>query len=431
MPCRSLGEFGTESEQLAPTNFEIRSMQKIGKIVVVSQYYPPDRSTTAAILSAIAEHLATVAPLLVLSGTAGSALLKQTGQMSVAEVKNWLPKKSALIKRAASEIFLTIRMFFALLVRLQRDDVALTVTAPFMLPYAVVAAAKLKRAKSVLILHDLFPEALVVAGVLNRKSFAAKAIHRVNALMFRLLNSIVVIGRDSERLLCRYGQRVRDKICFIPNWTTLPPGLRPICVDNPYRQLCKSNFIVGLSGNLGFTHDPLVVFEAARLLREDPTIHFLLSGWGIGFETLKTTQSEANLPNVTLVERVADEDLEQLLSAADIWIIPYRSNVAGVSNPSRFYNLLAVGRPVVLVSEPDGEVATTIRENDLGWIVAPGMPHELAATLRIASVFEDHPLMAERAVSVAGGFSLSRAVRSYARLLSELLHEAKKPEQIS
>ena len=97
---------------------------------------------------------------------------------------------------------------------------------------------------------------------------------------------------------------------------------------------------------------PLVVFDAARLLRDDPTIHFLLSGWGIGFERLKAMQAEANLPNVTLVERVADEDLEQLLSAADVWLIPYRKNVAGVSVPSRFYNLLAIGRPSSLFPNP-------------------------------------------------------------------------------
>ena len=62
-------------------------------------------------------------------------------------------------------------------------------------------------------------------------------------------------------------------------------------------------------------------------------------------------QSEAKLPNVTLVDRVEDDQLEAFLSAADVWIIPYRKNVAGVSVPSRFYNLLAIGRPVILVSE--------------------------------------------------------------------------------
>ena len=405
-------------------------MQRKGKIVIVSQYYPPDRNTTAAILSAIGEHLAIEAPVLVLSGTSGSALPGQVGQPSVVEINNWMPRKTALFKRATAEIFLTIRMFFALLMRLQREDVALTVTAPFMLPYAVVAAAKLKRAQSVLIMHDLFPDVLVVAGLLKPESLVAKAIRAANALMFRALNSIVVIGRDTEHLLMRYGEATRDKISLIPNWATLSPGVRPVMADNPYRRLCKARFVVGLSGNLGFTHDPLVVFEAARLLRKDPTIHFLLSGWGIGFEQLKAMQSEADLPNVTLVERVAEGDLEHLLSAADVWVIPYRKNVAGVSIPSRFYNLLAVGRPVVLISESDAEAALTVTDNNLGWVVMPDRPDELAGAFRLASLSKD-PLMVERAIAVARSFSPDRAMNSYANLMHGLLRDRKQPGHIS
>ena len=128
--------------------------------------------------------------------------------------------------------------------------------------------------------------------------------------MFRALNAVIIIGRDTEALLLRYKGVTPDKIRFIPNWATLVPGVRPILPDNPYRRLHAARFLVGLSGNLGFTHDPDVVFDAARLLRDDPEIHFLLSGWGIGFERLKQLQSDANLPNVTLVERVPEEDLE-------------------------------------------------------------------------------------------------------------------------
>jgi colanic acid biosynthesis glycosyl transferase WcaI len=401
-------------------------MRDQGKIVVVSQYYPPDRNTTAAILSTIAEHLAKETPVLVLSGTAGSASLAPTPQLSVVEVKNWVPAKAALIRRAAAEIFLTARMFLVLLRRLQREDVALAVTAPFVLPYAVVAAAKLKRAKSVLIMHDLFPDVLVVAGIVQPSSFIAKAIRGANFLMFRALNSIVVIGQDTRQLLLRYGEWIHDKICFIPNWATLPVGVRAAAAENPFRRLCKAGFIVGLSGNLGFTHDPLVVFEAARSLREDPAIHFLLSGWGIGFEQLKALQAEEHLPNVTLVERVADEDLEQLLSAADVWVIPYRKNVAGVSIPSRFYNLLAIGRPVVLVSEPDAEAAVTVTENDIGWVVPPGRPDELAKALRDASLCEDRS-MGDRAAAIAAHFSLDRALAGYAGLMQGLLQGQKQP----
>ena len=399
-------------------------MQKPGKIVVVSQHYPPDQNTTAAIMSAIANHLALDAPVLVLSGTAGSASGRpdRSRQPAVIEVKNWMPGKAALIRRATAEILFVARVFLALLKRLQRGDVALTVTAPFLLPHAVVAAARLKRARSALIMHDLFPDVLVMAGLLKPASVVTKAIRSLNALMFRGLNAVITIGRDTEQLLLRYRGVSPDKIRFIPNWTTLAPRVRPIEPDNPYRRPHAARFIVGLSGNLGFTHDPVIVFEAARLLRDDPDIHFLLSGWGIGFERLKEMQSEAGLANVSLVDRVPDENLEAFLSAANLWLIPYRKNVAGVSVPSRFYNLLAVGRPVLIVSERDAEAALTVIEHDIGWVVTPGEASELARTIRLAALSDD-PSRAERAAAIARRFNFPDAMAGYAALAQKLLHE--------
>ena len=397
-------------------------MQKPPKVVVVSQHYPPDPSTTAAIMAAIGERVAREAEVLVLSGTAGSAAKAVAGKPAVVEVKNWMPGKAALLKRALAELLFTIRMFAALLVKLRRGDVALTVPAPFMLPYAFAAAAKLKGARSVLIMHDLYPDVLIMAGLLKPQSIVAKAMRALNAPMFRALDAVVIIGRDTEKLLLRYGGMTSDKIRFIPNWATLERGVRAVDPDNPYRRPLSARFVVGLSGNLGFTHDPVIVFEAARLLRESRDIHFLLSGWGIGFDQLRAMQAEARLPNVTLVDRVEDDQLETFLSAADVWIIPYRRNVAGVSVPSRFYNLLAIGRPVILVSEADAEAALTVTEHDVGWVVQPGRADELANTVSRAAGAED-PLQAARAAEISRRFDFEIAMTEYCSLIRELLQK--------
>ena len=397
-------------------------MQKPPKVVVVSQHYPPDPSTTAAIMAAIGERAAREAGVLVLSGTAGSAAKAVAGKPAVVEVKNWMPGKAALLKRALAELLFTIRMFAALLVKLRRGDVALTVPAPFMLPYAFAAAAKLKGARSVLIMHDLYPDVLIMAGLLKPQSIVAKAMRALNAPMFRALDAVVIIGRDTEKLLLRYGGMTSDKIRFIPNWATLERGVRAVDPDNPYRRPLSARFVVGLSGNLGFTHDPVIVFEAARLLRESRDIHFLLSGWGIGFDQLRAMQAEARLPNVTLVDRVEDDQLETFLSAADVWIIPYRRNVAGVSVPSRFYNLLAIGRPVILVSEADAEAALTVTEHDVGWVVQPGRADELANTVSRAAGAED-PRRAERAAEISRRFDFEIAMTEYCSLIRELLQK--------
>ncbi|RZN21832.1 glycosyltransferase family 4 protein [Bradyrhizobium sp. Leo121] len=395
-------------------------MQKPGKVVVVSQHYPPDRSTTAAIMAAIANRLAKEVDVLVLSGWPGSASKLAADRPVVEEIKNWMPGKAALLKRAAAELLFTARTFFAVLRRLERGDVALTVTAPFVLPYAVAAAARLKRARSILIMHDLFPEVLVLSGLLKPGSIVTRAMRAMNGLMFRALTTVVIIGRDSEKLLLSYRGMTRDKIEFIPNWTTIDPAVRPVAADNAFRRGLGGRFVVGLSGNLGFTHDPVIVFEAARRLKDDPGIHFLLSGWGMGFDKLRSMQSEAKLANITLVDRVADEDLQDFLSAADLWLIPYRKDVAGVSVPSRFYNLLAVGRPVILISEPDAEAALTVTEHDLGRVVTPGMPAQLAEAIRAASRTPD-PTLPERAVAVARSYSPERALTGYAALIQRLI----------
>lgn len=393
-----------------------------GKIVVASQHYPPDPSTTAAIMAEIACRLAMDHEVVVLSGSPGDlpAGLTGPGKPRVVAVKNRIAGKAALVRRATIELLFALRIFVSLMRELKGGDVVLTVTAPFMLPYTVAAAAWLKRARSALILHDLFPDVLVTAGLLKPGSIVARTMRAANSLMFRALNAVITIGRDAEAPLLSYSGMTRNKIRFIPNWATLVPAPRPLSPDNPFRKAIAARFIVGLSGNLGFTHDPEIVFEAARLLGDEPDIHFLLSGWGIGFERLKQLQTEANLANVSFVARVEDAELEAFLASANLWIIPYRKDVAGVSVPSRFYNLLAVGRPVVLVSEPEAEAALTVVENGLGWVVTPGRADQLAEAIRAASRSDDGDLAA-RAVKAAKRFDRATAMNAYAALADELL----------
>ncbi len=397
---------------------------------MASQHYPPDPSTTAAIMAEIACRIAGDHEVVVLSGSSGALPASQTGpgKPRVVAVKNRMAGKAALVRRGASELLFAVRTFLALTRELRRGDVVLTVTAPFMLPYAVAAAARLKGARSALIMHDLFPDVLVMAGLLKPGSIITMTMRAANGLMFRALNAVITIGRDAERPLLSYSGMTRNKIRFIPNWATLVAAPRPVTADNPFRKALSAGFVVGLSGNLGFTHDPEIVFEAARLLSDEPDIHFLLSGWGIGFERLKQLQTEANLPNVSFVGRVEDAELEPFLAAANLWIIPYRKDVAGVSVPSRFYNLLAVGRPVVLVSEPEAEAALTVVENGLGWVVTPGRADQLVEAIRAASR-SDGVAIAERAVKAAAKFDRVTAMNAYAALADELLRNPELPEQ--
>jgi hypothetical protein len=79
-------------------------MLKPGKILVVSQYYPPDSSTTAVYVAAIAEGLARDNRVVVLSGSPNSdprAGVDRT-RPEIVEIANRTAQKDALVKRAVA-----------------------------------------------------------------------------------------------------------------------------------------------------------------------------------------------------------------------------------------------------------------------------------------------------------------------------------------
>src|SRR5689334_863788 len=121
-----------------------------GKVVIVTQHYRPDPSTTAAIMTEIAGHLGKTSEVLVLSGTPGSAI-ENSGRVIVRELRRRMTVKADLVKRGVSELSFAIRAMMAVLRTARRGDIVLAVTAPFILPYAAVLAARLKGARSALI----------------------------------------------------------------------------------------------------------------------------------------------------------------------------------------------------------------------------------------------------------------------------------------
>ena len=74
----------------------------------------------------------------------------------------------------------------------------------------------------------------------------------------------------------RYGGITRDN----PVYSELRRRWARCSADRPDNRIAAPMPLASWSAfpAIGFTHDPVIVFEAARLLRDDSDIHFLLSG---------------------------------------------------------------------------------------------------------------------------------------------------------
>jgi colanic acid biosynthesis glycosyl transferase WcaI len=78
---------------------------------------------------------------------------------------------------------------------------------------------------------------------------------------------------------------------------------------------------------------------------------------------------------------VPQAEYPDLIAGADISIVALEERIAGLGVPSKFYNILASGRPVLALVSPDSEVARVLREEDCGTAVGYGTPDQLAQAI--------------------------------------------------
>jgi glycosyltransferase involved in cell wall biosynthesis len=91
----------------------------------------------------------------------------------------------------------------------------------------------------------------------------------------------------------------------------------------------------------------------------------------------------------------------------------------GTAMPSRTYNILAAGKPIIALTEPGSELSKVIDEERVGWHIIPRDPEALVRTIREANA--DHSRLKEmgslaRAAAVKK-YSPATAVKKYADAL--------------
>jgi len=162
-------------------------------------------------------------------------------------------------------------------------------------------------------------------------------------------------------------------VSVIPNWGDVDVIEPTAKEENVLLQELNlvDKFVVHYSGNHGRTHDLLSLVEAAKLLEEEADIHFVFIGEGSGKAEAVARAEEFSLNNVTFRTFVDRSELNTSLNASDVSVVAFKQGMAGISVPSRLYNLMAAGKPILAVVDDASEVADVIREAEIGVTVPP------------------------------------------------------------
>jgi colanic acid biosynthesis glycosyl transferase WcaI len=345
------------------------------RVVFVNRYYFPDVSATSQMLTDLAEALARggVRVTIVCS--------RQLYESSEADLPRLEVIRGVTVRRVATSRFgrihlagraidyLTFYLSAAgrLLSTLRRGDVLVVKTDPplFSLIGSLVATAR--GARLVNWLQDVYPEVASRLALSPLPRAVEALLRRARDGSLARARANVVLGSRMREYLIERGIDPR-RIHVSENWADEASVAPKPCAHSTLRQQLglEDHFVVAYSGNLGRAHDTDTLLAAASLLAADPQIVFLMIGGGAKLRQLEQRVTERGLRNFRFLPYQPREALGDSLAAGDVHLVSLLPQLEGLIVPSKLYGILAAGRPVVFIGDPDGELARVIKQARVG-----------------------------------------------------------------
>lgn len=299
----------------------------------------------------------------------------------------WLATFSnrTMLARLATFGSFTVTASWRILVA-SRPDVIFAVLQPLSIGLTLPVLARIKRARLVLNVQDLHPDAQIQLGMI-RNGWLVKALRSVEAYAYTHCAALAVICERFRQHVITRGARP-ERVFIVENWVDTD-RIQPqeqagaeFRLENGFK---KGDFVALWAGTLGYVSGAEAVIQAAGVLREHPSIRFLIVGEGAIRDLLTRQARDLMLTNVTFMQFQPEYRLAAMQSSADVSLVTSTGSIAEVSVPSKVLAYFAAGRPVIASVPEQSETAQMIRRARAGIVVPPDDGPALAAAVEEAS----------------------------------------------
>jgi glycosyltransferase involved in cell wall biosynthesis len=335
----------------------------------LTELFYPNQTSTGHIMTRIAEHVAREADVTVICGpekygeTQHIACTKLHPRVVVVRVavRDW--DKNRLPTRIIGSALLTLKLAASLMRRASRGDTVVAVTNPATLLPVAAAICRLRGLRLIVIVHDVFPENLVAAHILTFDSFRYRLLRRLFDSAYASADRLLVLGRDMRDLLhAKTRLPTSERITVIENWAETE-------VVYPLAREPEERLRLQFAGNLGRVQGLLTLLEAIRCAN-NPNVAVDFVGGGALRGEMEKFLEQNGLRQVRILPPFQRARQLEVLNNCDIGIVSLGDAMLGVGVPSKAYNILAAGKPILFIGDPRSEIAQLVAESGVGWVFA-------------------------------------------------------------
>ena len=336
------------------------------KVYIFTEVYFPNLTSSGYFLTEIAEHLALNNHVTVITtGEITDPKFSILNRVNLIRLKAPIFNKYNLWKRLLA--FLNISFLFYsenCKLKIQKESHVIVVSNPALfIPFIAYLKNRFKF-KLTFIVHDVFPEILVATKVLSLNNPLYLLLLKIFKKSYHKADQIIVCGRDMRLLFQKKLKEYNGIIMFIPNWADgklINPNKKN------KRVLSENKLVFQYAGNIGRAQGIPNLIDAIKNINSSQfEFHF----YGKGAHLNYVLQSVAE--NIFYKGTFSRQESNEYLSLCDISIVTLQESMLGLGVPSKTYNILCAGKPILYIGDLNSEIAIMIKENNLGYIAKPG-----------------------------------------------------------
>ncbi|MBS3953162.1 MAG: glycosyltransferase family 4 protein [Methylomicrobium sp.] len=236
------------------------------------------------------------------------------------------------------------------------DVIFVYAPSPILQAIPAIFLGWLKGAPVVLWVQDLWPESLSATGhvrnrvILKLVEFVVRFIYRHVDLLLVQSHAFVAPVRSlaGETPIEYYPNSVDDSFAV------------PAKGELPTVKGLGEGFSVMFAGNIGSAQAVEVIVAAARLLKEQPDIHFVVLGEGSRWEWMRQQAQQLGLNNLHLPGRFPFETMPGFMQQASALLVTLADReIFKATIPSKVQAYLAAGRPILACLNGEGAELVT------------------------------------------------------------------------
>lgn len=298
-----------------------------------------------------------------------TSLMKING-LNVLKVKTGNIQKVNKIEKGIATLMLEKQFIKAIdkFLSSVKFDLIVYSTPPITFSNVVNRIKKRDRAKTYLMLKDIFPQNAVDIDMMKKDGVLYKFFRRKEISLYNISDYIGCMSQGNVDFLLKHNDFIdKNKVEILPN-TVTPLNIESFKKEEINKIRSKYNVpinkkVLVYGGNLGKPQGIDFIIDCIKENEKRDNTFFVIVGSGTDYKKISSFIKENSIKNTIIYPYMPKEDYDKLVKACDIGLVFLDKRFTIPNIPSRILTYMEFGMPII---------AATDKNTDLNQIIETG-----------------------------------------------------------